>query len=152
MVFAFEAEIFRSPRALRVEWSGRGPGGASRWAGPCPGARPPGAGKGVYPLDHFGECKRVMRKYLRCLEKHGDDAGRCRDVSKKYLECRMERELMAKQPLEELGFAEGGAKQAEVRPRPKPEHEKTRSEDAKEKGFIGGVKSAKAFTESRTGE
>jgi len=108
--------------------------------------------KGVFPLDHFGECKRVMRKYLRCLEKHGDDAGRCRDVSKKYLECRMERELMAKQPLEELGFAEGGAKQAEVRPRPKPEHEKTRSEDAKEKGFIGGVKSAKAFTESRTGE
>ena len=121
--------------------------------GPMSGSKAPLAPeKGVFPLDHFGECKRVMRKYLRCLEKHGDDAGRCRDVSKKNLECRMERELMAKQPLEELGFAEGGAKQAGVRPRPKPEQEKTRSEDAKEKGFIGGVKSAKAFTESRTGE
>ena len=120
--------------------------------GPMSGSKAPLAPeKGVFPLDHFGECKRVMRKYLQCLEKHGDDAGRCRDVSQKYLECRMERELMAKQPLAELGFAEGGAKQAEVRPRPKPEQEKTRSEDAKEKGFIGGVKSAKAFTESRTG-
>ena len=73
--------------------------------GPMSGSKAPLAPeKGVFPLDHFGECKRVMRKYLQCLEKHGDDAGRCRDVSQKYLECRMERELMAKQPLAELGF------------------------------------------------
>ena len=60
--------------------------------------------KGVFPLDHFGECKKAMRAYLACLRKHGDDAATCREVSKKYLECRMDRELMAKQPLEELGF------------------------------------------------
>jgi cytochrome c oxidase assembly protein subunit 19 len=104
--------------------------------------------KGVFPLDHFGECKRVMRKYLQCLEKHGDDARRCRDVSKKYLECRMERELMVKQPLEELGFGKGG-EGATARAKAKPT-ERTRSEDAKKTGFIGGVKSAKAFTKSRT--
>ena len=57
----------------------------------------------MFPLDHFGECKKAMRAYLACLRKHGDDAATCREVSKKYLECRMDRELMAKQPLEELG-------------------------------------------------
>ena len=76
--------------------------------------------KGVFPLDHFGECKKAMRAYLACLRKHGDDAATCREVSKKYLECRMDRELMAKQPLEELGF--GGGQRREpgtrrVRPR-----------------------------------
>ena len=36
--------------------------------GPMSGSKAPLAPeKGVFPLDHFGECKRVMRKYLRCL-------------------------------------------------------------------------------------
>ena len=75
--------------------------------GPMSGSKAPLAPeKGVFPLDHFGECKRVMRAYLGCLKSRGDDAARCRDLSKKYLECRMERELMAKQPLEELGFSD----------------------------------------------
>jgi cytochrome c oxidase assembly protein subunit 19 len=75
--------------------------------GPMSGSKAPLAPeKGVFPLDHFGECKRVMRAYLGCLKSRGDDAARCRYLSKKYLECRMERELMAKQPLEELGFSD----------------------------------------------
>ena len=122
--------------------------------------------KGVFPLDHFGECKKAMRVYLACLRKHGDDTAACREVSKKYLECRMDRELMAKQPLEELGFGEGDAADrrgdASGRASRRASGGKsggsgsTTSTSGSERGepargFVGGVKSAKAFTRSRTG-
>ena len=60
--------------------------------------------KGVFPLDHFAECKRASVEYLTCLEKNGADASACEALSRAYLECRMGKELMAKQPMEELGF------------------------------------------------
>lgn len=41
--------------------------------------------KGVFPLDHFGECKQLMQTYLACLTTHGQDAAACRDVSRSYL-------------------------------------------------------------------
>ena len=62
--------------------------------------------KGVFPLDHFGECKKGMKAYLGCLKRHGEEASACRQLSADYLKCRMERELMAEQPLEELGFSD----------------------------------------------
>lgn len=65
--------------------------------------------KGVFPLDHFEECKHVMQQYLCCLKVNKNEAEKCRSLSKSYLECRMERNLMAKQNLSELGFTEGGA-------------------------------------------
>ena len=133
--------------------------------GPMSGSRAPLAPeKGVFPLDHFGECKKAMRAYLACLRKHGDDAATCREVSKKYLECRMDRELMAKQPLEELGFGEGNdanrGRDASDRASRRASGGNSggsgtttsgsqRGEPAR--GFVGGVKSAKAFTRSRTG-
>ncbi|CAI5468324.1 unnamed protein product [Closterium sp. Yama58-4] len=60
--------------------------------------------KGVFPLDHFGECKEVMREYMDCLKQHGNQSDKCRDIAKKYLQCRMDRNLMAPQNLSELGF------------------------------------------------
>ncbi|KAJ8362817.1 hypothetical protein SKAU_G00116480 [Synaphobranchus kaupii] len=64
--------------------------------------RPPD--KGSFPLDHFGECKPFKEKFMKCLRDNGHDNSLCRRQSKEYLECRMERQLMAKEPLEKLGY------------------------------------------------
>ncbi|KAJ8366917.1 hypothetical protein AAFF_G00336710 [Aldrovandia affinis] len=60
--------------------------------------------KGAFPLDHFGECKPHKENFMKCLRSNGYDNSLCRLQSKEYLECRMERQLMAKEPLEKLGF------------------------------------------------
>ncbi|XP_058623738.1 cytochrome c oxidase assembly protein COX19 [Onychostoma macrolepis] len=64
--------------------------------------RPPD--KGAFPLDHFGECKSFKETYMRCLRGNRFDSSRCRVETKEYLECRMDRQLMAKEPFEKLGF------------------------------------------------
>ncbi|KAK9839854.1 hypothetical protein WJX81_006333 [Elliptochloris bilobata] len=73
------------------------------------GYQPKPPDKGVFPLDHFGECKAVKEQYLACLKEHANQAEGCRELAKAYLECRMERNLMAKQDLSELGFRAGEA-------------------------------------------
>uniref|UniRef100_A0ACD5T7H5 Uncharacterized protein n=1 Tax=Avena sativa TaxID=4498 RepID=A0ACD5T7H5_AVESA len=45
------------------------------------------------------------KDYLTCLKSTGAQSEKCRMFSKKYLECRMERNLMAKQDMSELGFS-----------------------------------------------
>ena len=62
--------------------------------------------KGVFPLDHFGECKVVMRDYLACLKRESGDSVECKDLSRRYLECRMDKNLMAREDLGKLGFKE----------------------------------------------
>lgn len=62
--------------------------------------------KGSFPLDHEGECKHVMRDFLKCLKVHGNSHGPCKNISKAYLECRMERGLMKREPFDKLGFNE----------------------------------------------
>ncbi|KAI8469174.1 MAG: cytochrome c oxidase assembly protein COX19 [Monoraphidium minutum] len=74
-------------------------------------ARPPE--KGIFPLDHFGECKQVAQQYLQCLRRHDAEASACKELSRRYLECRMERDLMAQQDLSELGLADPKQQQAE---------------------------------------
>ncbi|XP_023700207.1 cytochrome c oxidase assembly protein COX19 [Paramormyrops kingsleyae] len=64
--------------------------------------RPPD--KGAFPLDHLGECKKFKEVFMECLKDNRYDSSMCRMQSKNYLECRMERQLMAKEPLEKLGF------------------------------------------------
>ncbi|XP_045899169.1 cytochrome c oxidase assembly protein COX19 [Micropterus dolomieu] len=64
--------------------------------------RPPE--KGSFPLDHFGECKAFKETFMKCLRDNSFDNSKCRLQSKGYLECRMEHQLMAKEPLEKLGF------------------------------------------------
>ena len=66
--------------------------------------RPPA--KGSFPLDHEGECKQWMIKYMECLSKSDGNSSPCRDISKEYLKCRMDNGLMAKEDWDYLGFHE----------------------------------------------
>jgi cytochrome c oxidase assembly protein subunit 19 len=88
--------------------------------------RPPQ--RGIFPLDHYRECKGPMDQYLECLKEEKDLHHKCKDHSKEYLQCRMDRDLMSKENLDQLGFS----KEAEV--------QNAREYDsAKEKaGFVAG--------------
>ncbi|KAL1924553.1 uncharacterized protein VTP21DRAFT_4207 [Calcarisporiella thermophila] len=77
--------------------------------------RPPSTGgsftpappdRGSFPLDHDGECKELVKKYLLCLRQNKNDNGVCRELSRAYLECRMERGLMEKDDWVNLGFGQ----------------------------------------------
>lgn len=68
------------------------------------GVKPVPPEKGVFPLDHLHECDLEKKEYITCLKASGYQSEKCRNFSKKYLECRMERNLMAKQDMSELGF------------------------------------------------
>ncbi|KAJ9190233.1 hypothetical protein P3X46_001458 [Hevea brasiliensis] len=68
------------------------------------GLRPVPPEKGVFPLDHMHECDLEKKDYLNCLRSSGHQSEKCRDFSKKYLQCRMEKNLMARQAMSELGF------------------------------------------------
>ncbi|KAL7444280.1 hypothetical protein ACHAXM_009392 [Skeletonema potamos] len=61
--------------------------------------------RGIFPLDHDAECKPFKEKYLSCLKDEGDKHYLCRDFSKEYLQCRMDRNLMASEDLDRLGFS-----------------------------------------------
>uniref|UniRef100_A0A7S1CGD2 CHCH domain-containing protein n=1 Tax=Bicosoecida sp. CB-2014 TaxID=1486930 RepID=A0A7S1CGD2_9STRA len=60
--------------------------------------------KGVFPLDHDGECKPVMKRYLDCIRDHRSAHALCNDLSKAYLACRMDRGLMQHEDLRDIGF------------------------------------------------
>ncbi|XP_034844114.1 cytochrome c oxidase assembly protein COX19 [Mirounga angustirostris] len=76
--------------------------------------RPPD--KGSFPLDHFGECQSFKEEFMRCLRDRKFENALCRRESKAYLECRMQRQLMAQEPLEKLGFGDliGGKPEAKT--------------------------------------
>jgi len=67
--------------------------------------------KGSFPLDHDGECKPFMLKYMTCLHQSGMKNTACREQSKDYLECRMQKGLMAPEEWTRLGYADIVAKQ-----------------------------------------
>ncbi|KAB1223025.1 Cytochrome c oxidase assembly protein cox19, mitochondrial [Morella rubra] len=69
------------------------------------GLRPVPPEKGVFPLDHMHLCDLEKKEYLSCLKSFGHQSEKCRHLSKKYLQCRMEKNLMAKQDMAELGFS-----------------------------------------------
>lgn len=62
--------------------------------------------KGSFPLDHYGDCKTFMQKYMICIKTHNNNSSACRDEIKDYLACRMEKELMAKEDFNKLGLSE----------------------------------------------
>ncbi|GIY90556.1 cytochrome c oxidase assembly protein COX19 [Caerostris darwini] len=62
--------------------------------------------KGSFPLDHDGECKKQMLKYLLCLNQKDNSNAECKSLSKDYLQCRMEKNLMAQEDWDKLGFSE----------------------------------------------
>lgn len=62
--------------------------------------------KGSFPLDHEGQCKKLMLYYMRCLRTNNDDNSACRQESRAYLQCRMDNNLMAKEEFSKLGFSD----------------------------------------------
>ncbi|PWN29122.1 hypothetical protein BDZ90DRAFT_206332, partial [Jaminaea rosea] len=70
--------------------------------------------RGSFPLDHEGECKQVMTEYMRCMKENRQDNGKCRHLSRRYLECRMEKGLMEKDEMKNLGF-QGNEEPASVK-------------------------------------
>ncbi|CAM9304532.1 unnamed protein product [Pylaiella littoralis] len=73
------------------------------------------------------------KSFLACLEKNDRDHLPCKSLSKRYLACRMDRNLMAKEEFEKLGFTS------------EEEYQRIRSqapvkEGKKEgEGFVGGT-------------
>jgi cytochrome c oxidase assembly protein subunit 19 len=100
------------------------------------GYQPKPPEKGVFPLDHFGECQAVKDKYMACLKENSGQTEPCREIAKLYLECRMDRNLMAQQSLSDLGFGEGekASKAASVQPQ---QREDPRSKE--KEGFVAGT-------------
>lgn len=64
--------------------------------------RPPQ--RGIFPLDHLGECNTTKNIYLQCLQDNSDMHHKCQDYSKQYLLCRMENQLMSKEDINTLGY------------------------------------------------
>ena len=61
--------------------------------------------KGSFPLDHFAECKEAMEAFMACLKANNYNQRVCRQESRDYLQCRMDNDLMAKEDMDILGFA-----------------------------------------------
>mmetsp|Transcript_59025 Transcript_59025/g.110589 ORF Transcript_59025/g.110589 Transcript_59025/m.110589 type:complete len:140 (-) Transcript_59025:40-459(-) len=97
--------------------------------------RPPD--KGSFPLDHFSECSRLKDEYLKCLKQHSHDNMSCRYLSKQYLQCRMDKNLMRKEPMQQLGFTEEETSPVPAR---KKDKKKTKEETGWVVGVDGGVK------------
>lgn len=65
--------------------------------------------RGSFPLDHGGECKPLKTEFLACLKTHGNEHINCKAISKRYLECRMNKGLMARDDLKNVGFSDDDA-------------------------------------------
>jgi cytochrome c oxidase assembly protein subunit 19 len=88
--------------------------------------------RGVFALDHQGECKNDMKVYLSCLDSNKQDHFPCKEFSARYLKCRMDRDLMAKEDLDNLGL---GPTKEYVRVQPV----EGKSDTKESKGFIAGT-------------
>ncbi|SBS86939.1 cytochrome c oxidase assembly protein COX19, putative [Plasmodium ovale] len=62
--------------------------------------------RGSFLLDHNSECSSIKNNYLKCLKEHNNDHVSCREFSKEYFICRMDKNLLEKQSLSDLGFSE----------------------------------------------
>ncbi|XP_041257941.1 cytochrome c oxidase assembly protein COX19 [Onychostruthus taczanowskii] len=76
--------------------------------------RPPD--KGAFPLDHLGECSAFKERFMECLRHSGYESAACRQSAMAYLQCRMDRQLMANEPLEKLGFKDLINEKSEEKP------------------------------------
>ena len=61
--------------------------------------------QGSFPLDHFLECQEHVDLYKACLSSHNNESAHCHHLAKNYLQCRMDKGLMMKEDLNDLGFA-----------------------------------------------
>jgi len=67
--------------------------------------------KGSFPIDHFKECDSHYQNYITCLQEHRNDTAKCRAQTKDYMQCRMDKNLMEKQELKDLGLEAKDPKQ-----------------------------------------
>eukprot|EP00427_Karlodinium_veneficum_P032590 CAMPEP_0169194718 /NCGR_PEP_ID=MMETSP1016-20121227/6840_1 /TAXON_ID=342587 /ORGANISM="Karlodinium micrum, Strain CCMP2283" /LENGTH=120 /DNA_ID=CAMNT_0009271229 /DNA_START=68 /DNA_END=427 /DNA_ORIENTATION=+ len=100
-----------------------------------PVGKPPD--KGSFPIDHFGECTNLKSEYMKCLKENQFDNMSCRYLSKQYLECRMDKDLMSKEPMHNLGFI-GDEDTA-----PKPPRRKKDKKSKEETGWVVGMDGVK---------
>ena len=101
------------------------------------GVKPPA--RGSFPLDHEGACKAHMAPFLACLRGHGDAHAACRELSRRYLQCRMDANLMAREDLNDMGFAGEAALGAKPAPERRGEIVAGLSSAKKAKGFMFGL-------------
>ncbi|KAJ6501673.1 hypothetical protein C8R47DRAFT_1175215 [Mycena vitilis] len=88
------------------------------------GFKPAPPDRGSFPLDHYGECKNQMQRYMTCLRDNSSTSSPCRPLSKEYLDCRMTKGLMEKDDWQNLGFAsKEAASKAPNQPLPDPKQE-----------------------------
>lgn len=127
---------------------------ASNASVPSRGLPPKPPDKGSFPLDHYGECSDAKRTYVQCLREHGMQAQSedCRSLSAAYLKCRMDRDLMAKEELDRLGFSESGTGRdggrgsgtaAASGARDTAMADSTESKERKSSGFLAGLPSTR---------
>ncbi|EPZ34991.1 hypothetical protein ROZALSC1DRAFT_30829 [Rozella allomycis CSF55] len=62
--------------------------------------------RGSFPLDTQGLCKDYFENYMACLSKNFDHSILCRRGMRDYLKCRMDNDLMDKEDMARLGFAD----------------------------------------------
>jgi len=60
--------------------------------------------KGSFPIDHFKECDEYYKNYMNCIKSNSGASTKCRNETKQYMECRMNKDLMEKQELKNLGL------------------------------------------------
>ncbi|KAL7909782.1 hypothetical protein GGI35DRAFT_398126 [Trichoderma velutinum] len=118
-----DSRAFKSHLEKKKRKKGYAPGAAlgemSTFGSPgaLPTTRPTPPQRGSFPLDHDGECKKVMTSYLACMKKvRGVNEDECRNLAKAYLSCRMDRNLMARDEFKNLGFAEPALAKAPAEP------------------------------------
>ena len=70
----------------------------------------------------------AMQKYISCLKDHHDKHYLCRELSREYLQCRMDRQLMASEDLDKLGYSEDAKVEKAV------EYDKSKEKE----GYIAG--------------
>ena len=98
----------------------------------------------------------ALAMILMCAlkQKQKSDANKCKMESKSYLECRMAKELMASQPLAELGFKEDQKEETnENRGRKEEENKRSTKEEENERnGFVAGARRARQQQKELTEE
>lgn len=109
--------------------------------------RPPD--KGSFPLDHQAECKTQMEAYMECMKANAMETIRCREPSAAYLRCRMERNLMATEDLEKLGFRKAEPTAVDSNSVGRPSEADAQTEASR--GFIAGLGRVNATRDKQGG-
>ena len=85
--------------------------------------------RGSFPLDHDRACTPLRDEFLACLKAEGNEHVACRALSERYLACRMDKNLMARDAVENIGFGAAPAPNARV----------VTEGDREREGFVAGT-------------